>query len=183
MKPQKIAIIGHSFTMGAHWSSPSSFVPIVAAMFAGINAGVEFRQFQAGGLTASRALKNFYSDALAWKPGKVLLVVLARQDEDYDALRQMGEGFAKSSVQCVIFDNLHDPEAQDPAKSARFNQVAHAASMTIIQVDSILRSAPEREQFVCLDKIHMTEPYHRLMAKEWLKFLVGAKEIAVKKPN
>ena len=28
---------------------------------------------------------------------------------------------------------------------------------------------------VCLDGIHMTEPYHRLMAKEWLKLLAGAR--------
>jgi hypothetical protein len=28
---------------------------------------------------------------------------------------------------------------------------------------------------VCLDRIHMTEPWHRLMAKEWLELLVGAR--------
>jgi len=26
-----------------------------------------------------------------------------------------------------------------------------------------------------IDGIHMTEPYHRLMAKEWLKYLAGAR--------
>ena len=31
---QRIAIIGHSFTMDLHWASPSAFVPIVTAMFA-----------------------------------------------------------------------------------------------------------------------------------------------------
>jgi hypothetical protein len=65
---QRIAIIGHSYTMDLHWSSPSAFVPIVTAMFARENPKVQFRQFEAGGLTASRAYKNFYPDALAWKP-------------------------------------------------------------------------------------------------------------------
>ena len=45
----------------------------------------------------------------------------------------------------------------------------------MIEVGSVLSSSPDRARFVCLDGIHMTEPYHRLMAKEWLKFLVGAR--------
>jgi hypothetical protein len=68
---QRIAIIGHSFTMDLHWASPSAFVPIVTAMFARENPAVQFRQFQGGGLTSSRALKNFYQDALAWNKGEI----------------------------------------------------------------------------------------------------------------
>jgi hypothetical protein len=39
----------------------------------------------------------------------------------------------------------------------------------------VLAAAPGRERFLCLDGIHMTEPYHRLMAKEWLRFLAGVR--------
>jgi hypothetical protein len=173
---QKVAIIGHSFTMDLHWSSPSSFVAIVTAMFGKENSKVQFGQFQAGGLSASRALKNFYPETLAWKPDKVLLVVMAKKEEDFDALRTMGEGFRKAGIHAFVFDNVHDPEASDLQKVARFNQVAREAGVTVIKVDSILSSAPDRDQFLCLDKIHMKEPYHRLMAKEWLKFLVGARD-------
>jgi hypothetical protein len=172
---QKVAIIGHSFTMDLHWSSPSSFVAIVTAMFGKENAKVQFRQFQAGGLSASRALKNFYPESLAWKPDKLLLVVMVRKEEDFDALRAMGEGFRKAGIRVFVFDNVHDPEASDPQKVARINQVAREAGVTVIKVDSILSNAPDRGQFLCLDKIHMKEPYHRLMAKEWLRFLVGAR--------
>ncbi len=171
----RIAIIGHSFTMGAHWSSPSSFVPIVSAMVSRENRRVVFRQYQGGGLTASRAQRDFYKEALAWKPNKVLLVVLTRRDEDYRALKEMGEGFAQAGVECLVFDNIHDPEARDPEVVARFNATARSAGMTIIEVDRILSAAPDRAAFVCLDGIHMTEPYHRLMAKEWLGFLAGAR--------
>jgi hypothetical protein len=45
----------------------------------------------------------------------------------------------------------------------------------VIEVGSILANSPERSKFICLDGIHMTEPYHRLMAKEWLKYLAGAR--------
>jgi len=41
----------------------------------------------------------------------------------------------------------------------------------VIEVGDILANAPDRSKFMCLDGIHMTEPYHRLMAKEWLKYL------------
>ncbi len=177
LPPQKIAIIGHSFTMGQHWSSPSSFVPIVTAMFAGLNNSIQFRQFQAGGLTASRALKNFFEDALAWKPDKVLLVVMARNEEDFQALKTMGEGFRQAKIPSYIFDNVHDPEAKDPAMLARFNQVGRAAGFSIIEVDVLLSNAPDRDQFLCLDGIHMKEPYHRLMAKEWLKLLTGDRNL------
>jgi hypothetical protein len=173
MPAQKVAVIGHSFTMGAHWSSPSSFVNIAAAIVARENRKVVFRYFQAGGLTASRASRSFHGDVLAWKPDRVLLVVLTRNEEDYGALEQMGAGFRKAGIRCFVFDNIHDPEARNPETVARFNQAARDAGMGVIEVDHVLSSAPERDQFVCLDGIHMREPYHRLMAKEWLKFLAG----------
>ncbi|PYP99282.1 MAG: hypothetical protein DMF82_25305, partial [Acidobacteria bacterium] len=71
---EKVAVIGHSFTMGLHWSSPGSFITISTAMLQKENPRVEVKQFQGGGLTGSRALKSFYADALAWKPDVVLLV-------------------------------------------------------------------------------------------------------------
>src|SRR5690349_12015543 len=90
MPSQKIAVVGHSFTMGLHWSSPSSFVPTVIDVFRRINPGVEFKQFPAGGLTATRAKNRFYQGVLDWKPDKVLLVVMTRTDEDYEVLKGLG---------------------------------------------------------------------------------------------
>jgi hypothetical protein len=179
MPAQRIAVIGHSFTMGAHWSSPSSFVPIASAMFEIENPKVVFRQFYAGGLTAGRACEEFYDLALRWKPDKVLLVVLMRRDEDYEALARMGDGFRSAGAKCYVFDNIHDPEASRPEVVARFGSAARSAGFTVIEVDGVLSSAPDRDRFPCLDAIHMTEPYHRLMAREWLRFLVGARPAAI----
>jgi hypothetical protein len=168
---QRIAVIGHSFTMGLHWSSPSSFVPVVIDIFRRENPKVEFNQFAAGGLTATRAQQRFYQSVLDWKPDKVLLVVMTRTDEDYIALKQLGEGFWASGIKVSMFDEVHDPASVKPGTVARTVKVARAAGIEVIEVDSVLSSAPDRAKFVCLDGIHMTEPYHRLMAKEWLKFL------------
>ncbi|HET6863404.1 MAG TPA: SGNH/GDSL hydrolase family protein [Pyrinomonadaceae bacterium] len=175
LPPQKIAVIGHSFTMGLHWSSPSSFVPIVIDVFRRENPRVQFKQFAAGGLTASRAQKRFYQDVLSWKPDKVMLVVMTRADEDYAALKQMGDGFRAAGIRAYMFDEVHDPAAVTPGTVERARKVAEEANIEVIEVGSILASSPDRPHFICLDGIHMTEPYHRLMAKEWLKFLADAR--------
>lgn len=171
---QRVAVVGHSFTMGQHWSSPSSFVPVVTEIFRRENPRVEFRQFERGGLTASRAKERFYKGVLEWKPDKVLLVVLTRTEEDYAALKEMGEGFRATGVEPLMFDDINDPESVKPGVGERAVRVAREAGITIIEVGAVLKAAPERERFVSLDKIHMTEPYHRLMAKQWLRFLAGA---------
>jgi len=179
MPPQRIAVVGHSFTMDLHWSSPSAFAPIVTAMFGLENPKVEFRQFQGGGLTYSRAQKNFYADVLAWKPEVVLVVALHRTDADLLALRQMGEGFKAAGIRAYVFDDVHDPDAADAAKLRREHDAARASGFTVVEVARLLSSAPDRARFPCLDGIHMTEPYHRLMAREWLKLLVGARGAAL----
>ena len=170
---QRIAVVGHSFTMHQHWSSPSSFVPVVADIFRRVNPRVEFRQFERGGLRASVAKQRFYQGALDWKPDKILLVVLTRTEEDYAALREMAEGFAAAGVVVIMFDDLLIPECINPGVPERAARVAREAGVAVIGVGGALRASPERARFLSLDRVHMTEPYHRLMAKEWLKHLAG----------
>ena len=172
LPPQKIAVIGHSFTMDLHWASPSAFVPIVTSMFARVNKNVEFRQFQGGGLTSSRAKKNFYQDALAWHPDAVLFVVINRTDQDLADLKDMAEGFRTAGARVITFDDVHDPDSDDPTKRAQEIALERSAGMEVAMVSPILAAAPDRGTFSCLDHIHMTEPYHRLMAKQWLKVIL-----------
>jgi hypothetical protein len=179
-KPRRIAVIGHSFTMDLHWASPSAFVPIATAVLKQENPGLEVRQFEGGGLTATRARQRFYADALAWKPDVVLFVVANRTDADLEAFREMGRGFKAAGATVYTFDNVRLPAAArpgDPAKDAVF---AREAGMEVVEVEALLEASPERERFLCLDGIHMTEPYHRLMAVEWLKLLAGARGPALR---
>ena len=175
MPAQRIAVIGHSFTMQLHWSTPGAFVPVVTAIFARENPKVEFRQFQGGGLTSTRAMSRFYADVVAWKPQQVLLVVINRTDEDLESFARLGRGFAETGAKVLTFDDVHDPKGTANGLRDRELAVARETGMTVIEVSPLLAAAPDREQFVCLDQIHMTEPYHRLMAKQWLAFLVGAR--------
>jgi len=172
---QRIAVVGHSFTMQLHWSTPGAFVPIVTAMFGRENPAVEFRQFQGGGLTSTKALARFHDGVIAWKPDKVLLVVLNRTPEDLASFAKLGRDFAAAGAQVVTFDDLHDPDASDPSLAGRDLAAARESGMTVIEVGSLLAASPDRGRFLCLDRIHMTEPYHRLVAKQWLGWLVGAR--------
>jgi hypothetical protein len=169
---EQIAIIGHSYTMDLHWASPSAFVPIVTAMFARENQGVQFRQFQAGGLTSTRAYRNFYREALDWKPAIVLFVVANRTDEDRADLKKMTEGFHAAGARVLMFDNLLDPDELNPERLKATLAAAREAGIQIIPVEAIFNASRDRDKFRCLDYIHMTEPYHRLMAKLWLKALL-----------
>jgi photosystem II stability/assembly factor-like uncharacterized protein len=172
---QRIAVIGHSFTMGLHWASPSAFVPIATAVLARENPGVEVRQFQGGGLTSTRAYDRFFKDVVAWKPDVVLLVVMNRTDEDLAKLALLGNGLTAAGAKVYAFDDVHDPDTADPERIRREHEVERASGITIVEVASLLASAPDRATFMSLDGIHMTEPYHRLMAREWLKLLAGAR--------
>jgi hypothetical protein len=161
--------------MGLHWSSPSSFVPIVIDVLKRENPKVEFKQFAGGGLTASRARDRFYQSVLDWKPDKVLLVVMTRTDADYEALKDLGVGFGKAGIKTYMFDEVHDPASVNPGVVERAGKAASAGGIEVIEVGSVLAASPDRNRFICLDGIHMTEPYHRLMAREWLKYLAGAR--------
>jgi hypothetical protein len=105
----------------------------------------------------------------------VLLVVLNRTDEDLENFARLGRELAAGGARVYAFDDVHDPDTSDPARLAREWDVGRAAGITIVEVGQLLAAAPDRGRFLSLDKIHMTEPYHRLMAKEWAKLLAGAR--------
>jgi hypothetical protein len=197
MPAQKIAVIGHSYTMGVHWASPSAFVPISDELLRNVNPKVEIRQWQAGGLTAERAYgrEKFYEQALAWKPDRVLLVLGGRGKANDDAMQAMVEGFTRSGIDVMIFDTLRPTRPRPttagtpasgsaagapafPPPSAADTQPAYLGlpRIHVIEVGKMLDTSPDRSKFSALDGIHMTEPWHRLMAKEWLKYLCGARQ-------
>jgi hypothetical protein len=179
MPYQRIAIVGHSFTMDQHWSTPSSFTQITASMFEIINPSVEFKHFTAGGLKAERAYREKLTPALEYKPERMLFVFAVRPDceEDLKSVEKIALETGKEGIKYYFFDNLHDPF--DLVNLDQTYKSVKNAGFTIIEVDSIISSAPDRDRFMCLDGIHMTEPYHRLMAKEWLKFLTGKRKASI----
>ncbi|MHB1699364.1 MAG: SGNH/GDSL hydrolase family protein [Acidobacteriaceae bacterium] len=176
MPAEKIAIIGHSFTMDEHWASPSAFVPIVTRMFALENPGVQFWQRSVGGQSFSHAYSAFYPQALAWKPNVVLLVLMSFAPADEQALKAMVVGFRASGARVLMFDDVGAPDdSQSPNHAQRIAQIGKDAGAEIIPVSAIINAAPGHESFTAMDNIHRKEPYHRLMAKLWLQAILATK--------
>jgi hypothetical protein len=175
MKAERIAVIGDSYTMDEHWSTPSSFPPIVAAMFGRENPQIRFRQWSHGGLGFARAYRNYYADVVAWKPNLVLLVVENRTPEDMAAMKKMIEELRATGVRVMRFDDVEWPDAdQDPARVRQVMLMAKQDGAEIIPCRAILNSSPDHSSFPAMDGIHKTEPYHRIMAILWLKAILGS---------
>lgn len=177
---QRIAVIGHSYTMNVHWSSPSAFVPIVFEMIGRLHPKVEMRQWQAGGMNPSRGdCRKFFKEALDWKPDQVLLVLGHRNRNDPPALKKMVSAFVAAGAKVAMFDTLTgDLKPQhrvypDPTSVAA---IARKTGTSLIEVAPLLNASQERDTFLSLDGVHMTEPYHRLMAKAWLKHLCAGRD-------
>jgi hypothetical protein len=169
---RRIAVLGHSFTMAEHWASPSSFTELAAILLRRQNQGAHVAHFSAGGLTASKAKRELFEGVLAHEPDLVLFVLLRRTREDDDALGEMGERLARAGIASMTFDDVRG--AAEGAESVlRLRTIAKGARIRVVDVGEALRSAPDRDRFVCLDGIHMTEPYHRLMAQRWLEALAS----------
>ena len=177
MPAQKIAVIGHSFTMYMHWSSPAAFVPIVAEIFALANPKVEVRQWQAGGMNASRAdCQKFYQEALAWKPDRVLIVVANKGPKDPPALERMTAGFAAQGIEVMMPDTIYDGLTVDTKyywEPDALREIARKTGIVLLPSGAVIDASPDKDRLVSLDHVHMTEPYHRLMARIWLRFLTA----------
>jgi hypothetical protein len=177
MPPQRIATLGHSFTMEVNWATPSAFVPFVTEMLKETNPKVEIRQWAGGGLNPARPdCQRYAREIVAWKPDRVLIVVWAQSPEDKAALDKMVGDFRAAGAEVMMFDALciDNPDVGTPPDVERDLVARHG--LTQIEVRRLLETSPDRPRFVCLDGIHMGEPYHRLMAKEWLKYLAGARK-------
>ena len=167
----RVAVVGHSFTMGNHWASPGSFTTIAAEILRQAGVPVETRHFSGGGLTASRAWRTFGPEVLAWRPGVALLVVAVRNEDDVTALAQLTRSLAEAGTRVIMFDEVRDPSERDERMRVRRIETARAAGAQIVPIAADLDRSPQQPEFLSLDGIHMKEPYHRLMAVAWLEAL------------
>ena len=132
---------------------------------------METRHYSAGGLTATRAVRTFEREVVEWQPKVTLLVVAVRNDEDLSALARLIASLRGAGSSVVMFDSVGDSAERDDAMRSRRNEAARTSGAVIVPAADRLAAAPDRAKFLSLDGIHMTEPYHRLMALAWLEAL------------
>ena len=171
--PQRILVIGFSYTMDLHWSTDAPMNSIAGAVMARVNPAVAFAHLGHGGMTVRQARDKFLAGARDVGARRVFLVAALPTDEDYAAAAEIastlrGEGAAS----VCMFDQLH-PDAgwwgnPDPDK---LRVMAAGAGIEVIHVSDAMRVHPRRGEFVSLDGVHMRTPYHLWMAGEWLAWL------------
>ncbi len=175
LTPQRILVIGFSYTMDVHWSTDAPMNSIAAAVMARVNPAVTFAHLGHGGMTMRQARDKFLAAARDAGAQRVFLVAAPPPDEDYAAAAEMASALHDDgAVSVCMFDQLH-PDAgwwgnPDPAK---LRDMAAGAGIDVINVADTMRAHPRRGEFVSLDGIHMRTPYHLWMAEEWLAWLAS----------
>ena len=103
--------------------------------------------------------------------------LLGRDDKEMAAIEEMTRAFKDIGAETIVFDQLH-PTAKSWVNPLvpKLMEVSGRSGLTVLEVGKLLSTHPERGRFVCLDGIHMTPPYHKLMAGELLKYFVGVRK-------
>jgi hypothetical protein len=138
---QRIAVIGHSFTMDLHWSSPSAFVPIVTAMFARENPRWSSGSSRAAGSPPPARTTGSSRTSLAWKPDRVLLVVLNRTDEDLESFARLGRALTAAGARCTASTTSTTRTRPIRAPGQEW-ATGRASGITIVEVARLLAAAP-----------------------------------------
>jgi hypothetical protein len=174
MRPTRVLVIGHSYTLTIHFSTPASFTITAAEVLRSLGAPVEWRQLGEGGLSAERARERYLAEGLAAKPDFTLIVTVLKTDADYEALRAMAAALRAQGSRVAVLDRVHpDTSFWANADSAKLRAVAGATGIEILEVGALVDSDPARGEFISLDGIHTTGPHHRLLARELVRLLLG----------
>lgn len=173
LPPRQVAVIGHSFTMNLHWSTPGSFTGILEALFKLENPGVRITHYGEGGLRAAQAREKFYEAVLRASPHVVLFSLNTWGPEDMQALEDMTGGFQQVGIEVWCMDQLW-PTGECTVvdeNPAALRALAGRIGLKLVEVGARIDSHPDRPRFFSLDKVHMTGYYHKFMAGELLKFM------------
>jgi hypothetical protein len=74
-----------------------------------------------------------------------------------------------------MFDDVEDPITPGEPTPPQTEALAKGLGVEILPARAILDAAPNHASFPCMDGIHRTEPYHRLMAYLWLKAVLATR--------
>ena len=168
MKAQRIAVIGHSFTMMVNWSSPAPFTEIAKAVFEIENPKVKVEHFTRGGMDAVTAKRVYYQKVLDSRPDKVFFFVVISGPGNLQAIEDMAKGFEEVGTKTYVYGSGPGTDL------AKLQELAKAKGFTVLSFQAALDASPDKAKFLSMDYTHMTEPYHRVMAKEFLKYFAEA---------
>lgn len=173
--PRRFTVLGHSFTMSAHWSSHASFTDMAFALMARWNPDFTVVRVHAGSMTPRKAVELKLVDrALESTPTDTIIVMVVDTEEHRRILQDIIRRLRSIGSRVYFFDALSADGYPLSRYPAAVPEAARQAGASIIEVKKTLENHPWRSQFLCLDECHMDPPYHKVMAAEFIKFLARA---------
>ncbi len=170
MPAQRIAVVGHSYTMFVQWSTPAPFTWIAKAVLEKVNPGVSFLHFGGGSMSPATASRLYRDIVLEYKPAQVYFYLVVITEQDVADLALLVRAFTNAGISCNAFTQRY---AKDYQNVNCLKQVAAITPLHIVDIEGILQSSHPKQDFISLDGIHPTELYHRLAAVELLKAMHG----------
>lgn len=163
---QRIAVVGHSYTMMVQWSTPAPFTWIAKAVLEQVNPGVSFVHFGGGSMSPATASRLYRDIVLEYKPAQVYFYLVVISEQDVADLALLVRTFANAGIACSAFTQRY---AKDYQNVDCLKQVAALVPLRIVDIEGTLQSSFPNKDFISLDGIHPIELYHRLAAVELLK--------------
>ena len=170
LPPQRIAVVGHSYTMFVQWSTPAPFTWIAKGVLEKVNPGVSFLHLGGGSMQPGTAMRLYRDIVLEYKPAQVYFYLVVTTEQDVTDLALLVRTFANAGIACSAFTQRY---AKDYQNVDCLKQVAALVPLRIVDVEGTLQSSFPNKDFISLDGIHPTELYHRLAAVELLKTIHG----------
>jgi hypothetical protein len=174
LPPKRVAYLGHSLMINRHWSTLASWSTIAGELMRQINAGFEYKDFQSGNLTMSRAVTEHLENLIAYRPTETFILASGpRNTADEEALVKILAALHGIGCRTYVIDdvrpgrttaNRRPTEASDIVKKA-------FADLGVYRLEwrALARAAPGHEQWMAVDNIHMGTEGHLFFAKELLK--------------
>lgn len=166
---RRVAFLGHSMMMSLHWSTFGSWCDVAAEAARQVNPKFEYRDFQSGGLTATRAVKEHLESLLAYKPTAVYILVAMRTQADDDALSSIVSQLVGAGAEVYIVDDVRPWTIVSPEARKTFAELAQKKHVHLLEFQALAKTATGHESWAAIDNIHMRTPGHMFFARETLR--------------
>lgn len=160
--------------MNAHWSSLASWSTIAADALRQVNASLDCRNFQSGGLNMARAVTEHLDNLIAYRPTETyILAVPPRDAAERDAFVKVLAALRGIGSRTYVIDDIrpwteitsrHTPEVRAFVQRATSEDGAHRLEWL-----DLAHGVPGHERWAAVDRIHMGTDGHVFFARELLK--------------
>lgn len=167
---RRVAILGHSMTMSLHWSTYGSWCEVACEVAKRLNPGFDYRGFQAGGLTSSRAIKmGLLDEMLKYRPTDTYTLMFVANEEDQQAYDRIVAELLKAGSRVTIVDDVRPWLTLSEMQQNTYRLLAEKHKVQVLDFMSRGRTQEGWEAWEAVDAIHMNTPGHLFYARELLK--------------